>query len=352
MIKINSNNNLPFLIKIKQFIRWHDWALDKLPILFLICFYLILKKSDYQVNDVIDFFVFVVFSISSTIYGYTVNNYADLSIDIAQGKENLLSLLSPINRVIILVLIAGICIGSGIYFTSKPGFLALWVIQFFVASFYSLPPIRFKERGLIGLLIPFIAQLVLPTMICFSIFGDFSSWDFVLFLLYGLFKGGAYDIGHQFHDHDQDQETNTRTFAVDHGSRLVNNIFKTFLILERISFLALLVYMSNTLNISLFSYKISPIILIVVLYLCIFIMVVIKEIKEKRISDPYYIDIRGGSNILHIIIPNIFFPAYISVLLFLSDYHYLPLFIFFMIWVFPTPSKILWPIRAIFKKII
>jgi 4-hydroxybenzoate polyprenyltransferase len=346
---MNEQTNQSLLFKIKQFIRWHDWALDKLPILFLICFYLILKRDDFKEIYIIEFFVFLLFSIVSTIYGYTINNFADLEIDIKQGKVNLFSEISPLGRIVILLSILALAISSGLFFADKPYFLFLWITQFLIATFYSLPPIRLKERGLIGLLIPFFAQLVLPILICFSIFGDIVSFSVIPFLAYGFFKGGAYDIGHQFHDHQHDKKTDTRTFAVEHGGNKVNKIFKTFLILERVFFLLLLFYMTATIRLTFYTYTINPVFLILILYLLVFIMVVIREIKEKHISDPYYVDIRGPANILHIIIPNILLPFYFSFLLFLMDTSYILLGIFFIIWVFPTPSKLLWPIKAIFK---
>jgi 4-hydroxybenzoate polyprenyltransferase len=335
--------------KIKRFVRWHDWAVDKLPILFLICFYLILRHPEAIISRLVDFFIFVIFSVSSTIYGYTINNYADLKIDQAQGKENLLSMLSPVKRMVILIFITAVSLASGSYFIQKPHFVLLWIIQIFTATFYSLPPIRFKERGLFGLLIPFFAQLVLPTMICFSIFADFSTLAFPLFLLYGFFKGGAYDIGHQFHDHQHDQLTDTKTYAVTRGGKVVKKIFKTFLIFERLSFLLLLIYLTMIVRLTLYTYTIYPVILILGLYLLVLIMVLKSEINDKRIADPYYVDIRGPANILHIIIPNILSPAFLSFLLCLNDPAYFPIFIFFIIWVFPTPEKILWPLKALLK---
>jgi 4-hydroxybenzoate polyprenyltransferase len=339
------------LIKIdsfKEFIRWKDWAIDKLPVFFAACFYLILKHPDNSFIHIKDFLIFVVFISCTAVYGYLINNFADLDIDLKQGKKNSLSNFPRSQQIlIILVVLIGVVL-SGFYFIDRSYFIILWAFQFFTSTFYSLPPIRFKERGLIGLIIPFLAQLVIPTLICFSIFGNLYSEDTLIYVLYGFFKGGAYDIGHQYHDYFKDLQTKTRTFAVKHGSYIIFSLFKLFIILERITFIALLFMINHRLPpIKIFS-QILGIFPVFLIYFIIFIMVIWREVKEKVISDPYYVNIRGLSNILHIIIPNVIFPVYLLFLLILKDLTFFPLMIFFLIWIFPTPSKFREQIQALF----
>jgi 4-hydroxybenzoate polyprenyltransferase len=333
--------------KLKEFIRWKDWAIDKLPVFFTACFYLVLKQSNVSPVFVIDFFVFVFFISSTAIYGYLINNFADLDIDSKQGKKNTLSNFSRSYQILIILAVLTCVLVSGFYFSNRNYFIVLWAIQLFTSTFYSLPPIRFKERGLIGMVVPFMAQLVVPTLICFSIFGNIYSWDTLIFVFYGFFKGGAYDIGHQYHDYFGDIKTQTRTFAVKHGSNIIFRIFKSFIILERFTFILLLVTVNQNLwQPQYFSHLpiLAPIFL---LYSAFFVMVGWKEIKESMITDPYYVDIRGLSNILHIIIPNIVFPLYLLFLLTLRTLIYFPLLVFFVVWIFPTPSKLKGQIHAL-----
>jgi len=339
-------------IKIQKNIRWHDWAIDKLPVLFGLSFYIILSQTTYNSNQLADFFVFLIFSISSTIFGYMINNYADLKIDLEQGKENAMADFSPAGRIVFLLIITFIVITSGLFFKDKNYFLWLWAIQFFISAFYSLPPIRFKERGFVGLVIPFLAQLVVPTLIVFSIFGFVTSIEITIFLLYGFFKGGAYDIGHQFHDFMGDTKTSTKTFAVTRGRHIVKAIFKSFLVVERFFFLAILyisfhlVLVANRFN-DIFIYGFAGLAL---LYLVLSVLVFANEIKNKEISDPYYVSIRGNANIIHIIIPNIAFPLVLTILISVQNYIFLSVLLFFLIWIMPTPSKLKWPLQVILGK--
>ena len=342
--------SLPLQIeKLKRNFRWHDWAIDKIPMLFSICFYLILINGRSSGKNLFDFFMFLVYSLSSTIYGYTVNNFADLKIDAAQGKENFLLEVSRSRRRIIVWSLALISLLSGFYFIDRPYFYILWISQFFIATFYSLPPLRFKEKGTLGLIVPFFAQLVLPTLICFAIFGQINSMACLLFMIYAVFKGGAYDIGHQFHDHRRDTQTDTKTFAVQHGHQSVLLLFRTFLILERITFILITYYLYKNCTITFTEYHLNPFAFILIVYIIIFLAVVLQEIKIKKISDPYYLDTRGLSNILHVILPNIIFPLVLAFLLLMLDLKYLVLVLFFIVWIFPTPSKLKWPIQTMFK---
>lgn len=338
------------ITEIKSFIRWHDWAIDKLPILFTICFYLILSTGHHPEN-IEAFFVFLVFSVCSTVYGYAINNYADLGIDIRQGKPNQLAKLNANQRILILLFILLIVIFSGSYFVSKPYFLSLWIIQFFIATFYSLKPIRFKERGMVGLVIPFLAQLVLPVMICFSIFGDLFSSQAVVFILYGFFKGGAYDIGHQFHDYAHDLKTRTKTFAVERGQKIVAVLFKSFLVIERILFAAVLFLIGQTIWVTSGTFEYIIFISFAFMYLLLLVFVFFSELQKKEIADPYYVEVRGLANILHIIFPNMALPLGLTVLLSTIHLKFILFSIFYLIWILPTPSKLKWPVQAILNKV-
>lgn len=332
-----------------QLIRWRDWALDKLPILYGACFYLIIVNGREAMVNVSDFLIFTVFSISSTIYGYVINNYADIEIDLKQGKTNDLANFSPAGRIIMLLVITVIVVASGWHFSKYDDFLVLWGIQFFIATFYSMPPIRFKERGLIGLIIPFLAQAVVPMLICFSIFGSLGQMEIWAFVLYAVFKGGAYDIGHQFYDYEGDKKTKTKTFAVQRGQHIVAFLFKLFLVLDRLCFIACLGIMTWRFQ-DIFDFlPLNPMVPVAGLYLIVFVAVTINEIRQKRIIDPYYQETRGLANILHIILPNILIPGFLTLLMLFDNTAYLWLTAFYTAWVMPTPAKLKWPFQALLK---
>ncbi|HQU72219.1 MAG TPA: UbiA family prenyltransferase [Calditrichia bacterium] len=334
---------------IASLIRWKDWALDKLPILYMLCFYLMLTEGRDAWQNTADFLIFAVFSITSTIYGYVINNYADLDIDLRQGKNNDLAAFSPAVRTGILVGITVLVLLSGSRFLVYEDFWVLWAIQFFIATFYSMPPIRFKERGLIGLIIPFAAQMVVPTLICFSIFGSLHHPHLWVFIAYAVFKGGAYDIGHQFYDYEGDVKTSTKTFAVTHGQEKVAFGFRLFLVLERLAFLAILWVWVDAIGAVITFRGLSPIWPVLGGYLLLFALLVVRELRQKHIIDPYYQEIRGLANVLHIIIPNILVPALLTFLLSLMNSTYLVILGFYFIWVMPTPAKLKWPLQVIGK---
>jgi len=335
--------------RIKKSIRWQDWAVDKLPVLFFIYFYFLSQKTSIVTADITDFFMFVIFSIISTIYGYMINNYGDLEIDEKQGKENYLLKLSHGKRIVLNLTIFLAVVITGLYFIEKKYFLILWIVQFFIATFYSLKPIRFKERGRIGLLIPFFAQLVLPSLICLSIIGKIFSIEGILFVVYAMFKGGAYDIGHQFIDYLNDKKTNTKTFAVIHGQDIIKRLYDIFLIIERIMFITILFLITCSVKLVWNDNQLLIFLPVLILHLLLVVFLSYKEISKKMIHDPYYLEIRGLSNIIHIIIPNIIVPLIITFVLAVNYTIALLLFIFFLIWVMPTPAKLMWPIKVILR---
>jgi len=197
--------------------------------------------------------------------------------------------------------------------------------------------------------------LVLPTLICFSIFGDVLSLECLYFLVYSIFKGGAYDIGHQFQDFILDSKTKTSTFAVRHGKKIVLHLFNIFLVLERIFFFFILIMLSGTIQVNIQNYSYNPMYIALFIDVILLILVFGEEIKRKSVIDPYFEDIRGSGNILHVIFPNMIFPILILSALSIKNFYYLILLVFFVIWIFPTPQKILWPLKTFWtvaKKII
>ena len=197
-------------------------------------FYVALHDRLFSWNFVGDFFIFFLFSMFSTSYGYLINDLSDRDLDRAHGKANTFEndSLSKATLVVLFFLLLSLAFASN--FWGKQGFCALWFGWFFITTFYSLKPIRLKERGKIGLAFVVIAQRVLPTLI---VFAAFSHWDVItviVFTLYMLFRGLSSDINHQLEDYQRDVVTSTGTYAVKSGFERTFKLFHTSLKIEKV----------------------------------------------------------------------------------------------------------------------
>jgi hypothetical protein len=101
------------------------------------------------------------------------------------------------------------------------------------AIFYSLPPLRLKERGLPGLVVTILAQQTLPTAMLFAIFGQLESWGALVFVVYATARGMSSDVSHQMRDLGSDAAAGSSTFAVQAGARRVRQLYAASLELER-----------------------------------------------------------------------------------------------------------------------
>ncbi|MCP4367438.1 MAG: UbiA family prenyltransferase [Deltaproteobacteria bacterium] len=304
------------LEKFKQSVRWHCWAHGKLPLFCMTMLYVILKQSLYSIQTIKQFFIFLIFIILASIYGYLINDLFDMEIDRIHGKKNAFEKMGRLRGglIIFLIFLTDILLGS--HFLLKTYFPHLLIVLYFFATFYSAPPVRFKERGAPGLFVVFLTQYPLPVMMIFSVFDSFGSIDMWGFALFATITGATQEIGHQRSDLDSDSSTGTNTFAVRQGHGKIDRIYRIFVFLDMISMTGILVIMNLKLQLVTiygYGYTILP---PLVLYL-IFAGVVTKKILEKKedVVDPYFIEGRNDIfNLTFTLFPNVFLPFYIACL--------------------------------------
>ncbi len=303
------------LEKFKKCVRWHCWAHGKVPLFCMTMFYLILKQSSYSINTFKEFLVFLVFIILVSIYGYLINDLFDIKIDKIHGKKNVFENMGKHNGSLIVFLILVLSSLFGLYFVSKDYFLFFLIMLYFCATFYSASPIRFKERGIAGLFIVFLAQYPIPVIMIFSVFDSFGTIDMWGFALFASISGATQEIGHQRSDLDKDSDTGTNTFAVKQGHSKIDRLYRKFIFLDMLSMIGILIIMNIQLKAATVYGQIE-IILPLLLYLLLAFGATRKIIYEKtHVVDPYFIEGRNDIfNLTFTLFPNFFLPFYLSCL--------------------------------------
>src|SRR5512145_2313990 len=218
--------------KILAFITWRRWGILRYNSFWQNCaglFYLALAGQRYTGGFIVQCLILIVLTTLMTAYGYLVNDFADVELDRLHGKPNAFQGVkrSQARGVIIFLLVAQGLVG-----------LAFWLVllaQVLAATFYSLPPLRLKERGAAGLLATVTAQQSLPTALLFAAFGQLGTWGALAFVLFATLRGLSSDVGHQLRDWANDAKTNTGTFAVRQGYHPVQRLYALSLEGERIA---------------------------------------------------------------------------------------------------------------------
>ncbi len=196
-------------------------------------FFIALRLHDFSNNFLLALLFFYLLSVSSTSYGYLINDFADQELDTAQGKPNVFYGESFSFILFSFGAVLSLAVFSAWFFHTQPLFLPLWLTWLLLATIYSVKPLRLKERGIIGLIDVVFAQRVLPTLLLFAAFRFREPLDVILITVYILLRGIASDLNHQLEDYHADARTGTTTFAVTAGKSHSRRLFQTVIESER-----------------------------------------------------------------------------------------------------------------------
>ncbi len=218
------------LISLAQGItRWRDWGASKVPLLLTVFFYnaLLTRLTDAPAEvpalglsepaALLVSFVAVLSCICFSFgFGYALNDFADREVDRQAGKGRVIAGLHPPIGigVIVLLAIAGIVSLWPLY--DAPYLLALVVASYGVAALYSLPPVRFKERGWLGVIVSAAGEFAFPVLVIAAVFRNIG-WEYGLLAALFLVVGIRGELVHQMLDLRTDREAGVQTYAAQRG---------------------------------------------------------------------------------------------------------------------------------------
>ncbi len=317
---------------INRYIGWRHWAVLNYNAVFenlFLVFYIALVHQRYDFRFVLDSVVLILFSIFATTYGYLINDYSDRELDRRHGKPNTFENDSEARALFAIGVIVFLSLLSSAPFWHRPYFVILGLSWFVVATFYSLKPIRLKERGTVGIVFVVMAQRVLPALIIFSVFGFWRLPDVLLLVTYILFRGFSSDVNHQLSDYENDRKTGTATFAVSSGYHRVRRIFYFSLHLERVLLALILIRLS--LMIPLSDSRLKMVLYgLVALYFIPLAIHYFKSLTDvnERFANPFEGQKRTLVQYLHHAYPSVGLPLGLNLILL---FVYLPFLFLFLI---------------------
>jgi 4-hydroxybenzoate polyprenyltransferase len=310
--------------KLLTFLAWRSWGLIRYNSVWqnvAALFYVGLARRWFGLDYVRDVGLFLVFSITLTAYGYLINDLADVELDRRAGKPNAFHGVSRTKAALVMVVVFGVMVACGLPFAHRSDFLPLWIVQTLAATFYSLPPVRLKERGVLGLVATIAAQQPLPVAMAFAALGHLRTWGALAFVVYVTLRGICSDVGHQMRDRERDAATGARTFAVHHGHRVVALIYGLSLELETLLLgVVLIVLVVDVLPVHLGSWSVAPAWPLLIAYLALLPLTLGRawvQLKRGEWVDPYDESPKGPPrDLLHLIhhpFPTVVLPLYLAV---------------------------------------
>lgn len=142
-----------FFEKLKLFVkqseniaRWKEWNTSKLPLIFLVFYYLIAINKDFSYTSLLSFFNFFAFVCLYASFGYMINDFSDREVDKKAGKPKAIAQISPRAAKLVLfsIFLLGVLISLP-FWLHNTYFLILLIVMYLLGTFYSLPPKTFAD---------------------------------------------------------------------------------------------------------------------------------------------------------------------------------------------------------------
>lgn len=339
---------------LKRLIRWGDWAFEKILPLFLTAFYISLAYDEFGARFVYDFFFLLAFAVLSAAYGFLVNDLGDYDADLQQGKPNAFAQLDRRGAPFILGSVLALATLVSLRFWQRPWFLLLWILWLLDATFYSLPPLRLKERGVFGLWAPAMAQFILPTLIFFAALGHFGGMDMWAFALYVGAKGVSIALSQQLADLANDVQTHTITYAVQRGRSGTERFYTVTLLAEPTLMAVLLTVMTAhlpALAISGLQWHVNLAVPLWVGYVTLGVLALLRWRTTSRFTDPYCGKDKDIFNIWYALFPCGGMTLYLAVVMTYISPSNWPVLLLLILWLNPTPRRLAWPLRAFWTQV-
>lgn len=217
--------------------RFNEWRDTKLAFFFI--FFAIYYPSSNFFQNIYELISGLIFVSVCLSLGHIANNISDISQDLLAGK---IVVNLKIQRAIFIVLIILLLVYSVHYTVDLTSFLII-IFSFFLGTSYSKKPFRFKERGLLGIIVGGISQRILPLLpIAYYWKVVPSVWLYFCVLFFISFRQM---IVHQIKDYQNDLDSHTNTFVTDIGISTSKIIVSTISIIEMSTLIKWLIDLSN-----------------------------------------------------------------------------------------------------------
>ncbi len=211
--------DIKVLYELAEIIRIREWV-EKLQVTFAAALILLIFSPNPS-----SFFKFLImlgiYQCFLLSYGYVINSCGDLKQDIRAGKLVKSYFFKHPLFFVMLGFLAGGTLGIPMTFAIEVKVLG--TLNFLLATFYSLNPLRFKERGMWGIIVASISQRPIPFLLFAILIPPNPKLTIILFgwlLLYSV----LYMLAHQIHDYENDKNAGVSTWALKVGKQWARNL--------------------------------------------------------------------------------------------------------------------------------
>lgn len=209
-------------IKFLPLLRWDDWKNVKIAfvLLSILYFQYLTHFLGSGFFFYLNFSLLLIFSLCYYGFLFLTNDFFDLDQDLRGGKRKAITYFTKSNVIFIIIGLLFISLFSLAlaWNYATPASAAVLISGYFLAFFYSSPPIRFKERGFWGVS---VGSLVLRPVCLAILFAGFRPgpfmFDLLLMFVWLEILGLRRIINHQIEDYQRDIRGGVKTFTTRVG---------------------------------------------------------------------------------------------------------------------------------------
>ncbi|MDD7887617.1 UbiA family prenyltransferase [Flavivirga sp. 57AJ16] len=242
------------MIKIPKVFRLVDWWEPKIvPLLFL--YYLTAIQYNEDLIAHFGWMIILIVAIAiGAIYVSILNDYTDLKFDLASKKANRLEKFSPTTRKLILLSSILLSVSFCFLFINDTLSLTLYLSAYLVFSLYSIPPFRFKNRGILGVIADASGSHLFPSLLVVSYISnkfdtEIEPYWFILIGVWAFTYGLRGILWHQFWDRENDLSINHKTFATCTNVSVMKPVERLITLIELSSLFLILFHIESHLPI-------------------------------------------------------------------------------------------------------
>ena len=214
-----------------KYLRVEEWLTSKVTLMLGIQLLMLFMEGENYINAIKQLAVFFMYAAMFLAFSYVSNDLSDIEVDRMAGKKKVIAGLP--RSVVYISLSAFFIIGNiGVILLSnrKVLCLILIILTYFFGVSYSALGIRFKEKGVWGLLECSFAQRCMPLfmILCLRSFGRASLLVFAGWMCISFFDGLRYILIHQYIDLENDMKSGVATFISEAGKNYRGAIISLF----------------------------------------------------------------------------------------------------------------------------
>lgn len=219
--------------RLKRSLKIYRWWDSHLPLM-LAMVYLELSPAHPLPSAgaaLLTLILFLTASIGIAGFGYLLNDLMDVEPDRRSGVSNMVAAHSRRRTVIRFGVVLLLSWLPWLWLPLSKPILALLACEYALFILYSVPPFRFKERGILGPAADALYGYAIPMLVSLLVFARFG-YVVVPPLFYPLVGGWAFIMGlrhiliHQLEDVANDEVAGARTFVTMHGWRTAFNLME------------------------------------------------------------------------------------------------------------------------------